>query len=378
MPLVSKISLLDAVDEERKKAAVRPLDLSLNELADMYKNNELNISPAYQRGFRWPLDKQSQFIESLILEMPIPPLYVVELDEGKWELIDGLQRLSTYLHFKGQLNNPYRDPPITPDMFLKLDGCDIVPHLNGLTFDELPTPLQYRVRRSPMRVEVVKKETNPRFRYYMFKRLNTGGETLSEQEVRNCTIRLLDDKFNTFLQAMAEVEVLQACIEPLSDADRARMGAEELVLRFFAFKNGFDKYVHDVGPFMTKFMEGVSDPTGPDYHAFNYRNEEKVLRTTFGILAKTLGSDTCRRWGQNGAIGGFSAHHYEAFSLGVAKVFGDVEIPTDSILKSVRERMLLIKSDDQFRDLTTGGGKNSRGMYSRKIDFVTSRLREFQ
>ena len=81
--------IISAVDERRKRAETKALDVSLNELADMYSSGELTIRPEYQRLFRWSKAKQSQFIESLLLEMPIPPIFVIEIEEGKWELIEG-------------------------------------------------------------------------------------------------------------------------------------------------------------------------------------------------------------------------------------------------------------------------------------------------
>ena len=114
----------------------------------MYRTGEIHIAPDYQRLFRWEAAKQSQFIESIIVEMPIPLIYMVEVKEDKWELIDGLQRLSTYLHFKGELELPDHDPPIKRnESFLELESCDIVPELNGMKFSDLTTSLQHRVRR---------------------------------------------------------------------------------------------------------------------------------------------------------------------------------------------------------------------------------------
>ena len=88
--------LIIAVDDKIKAIRTRSLDISFNELLDMYKTGELKIDPDYQRLFRWDETKQSQFIESLILELPVPPIFVIEAEEGKFELIDGLQRISTY------------------------------------------------------------------------------------------------------------------------------------------------------------------------------------------------------------------------------------------------------------------------------------------
>jgi hypothetical protein len=95
--------LLEAVHSQVKKVQTNSLDLSFNELMDMYEQGELIVNPDYQRAFRWSEGKESRFIESLVLGMPIPPIFVIEQDDGKYELIDGLQRLSSYFHFRGKL-----------------------------------------------------------------------------------------------------------------------------------------------------------------------------------------------------------------------------------------------------------------------------------
>jgi hypothetical protein len=367
--------LIGAVDERRKRAETKALDISLNELGDMYEAGELKIKPEYQRLFRWPASKQSQFIESLILEMPIPPIFAIEVAEGTWELIDGLQRVSTYLHFRGKLDALDCEPPITRGETLTLEECDIVPELNGATFQNLPSALQIRLKRSFLRVEIVRRETDTRFRYYMFKRLNTGGEILSDQEVRNCTIRLLGDRFNTFIQSLSADDAFKQCITPLSRDKRKRMGAVELVLRFFAFHVSFGSFRHDVGPFMTEFMERVTDETATNAIAFDYARQEAVFRKTFRLLQSTLGENTCRRWTGNRFGGGFSNHHFEAFSLGVAKVVEDIDLEDQTAAAAVEQVLDGIKKDPGFQELTKGGGRNSPGPYREKIDFVAERLR---
>lgn len=107
--------------------------------------------------FRWEPEKQSRFIESLILEMPVPPIFVIETDNGIYELIDGLQRISSYLHFRGIKFGEKQDES-TP---LELSGCDIVPHLNGYSLETLPKALQIKLKRSFVRMEVIKKESEP-------------------------------------------------------------------------------------------------------------------------------------------------------------------------------------------------------------------------
>jgi uncharacterized protein with ParB-like and HNH nuclease domain len=124
-------NLIENVDSQIIRIRTKSLDVSFNELYDMYQNKELTIAPDYQRLFRWEEEKQSRFVESLILEMPVPPIFVIETDDGVYELIDGLQRISSYLHFRGARLGE------TDDDFLILQGCDIVDDLNGMTFDKL-------------------------------------------------------------------------------------------------------------------------------------------------------------------------------------------------------------------------------------------------
>ena len=135
-------NLVQNVDNQIIQIRTKSLDVSFNELYDMYRDGELAIAPDYQRLFRWDEEKQSRFIESLILEMPVPPIFVIETENGVYELIDGLQRISTYLHFRGEkLGDETREP-----LFLK--GCDIVEELNGLPYDNLPKTLQIKIKRS--------------------------------------------------------------------------------------------------------------------------------------------------------------------------------------------------------------------------------------
>jgi hypothetical protein len=370
-----KIRIVEIVDERRKRAGTKALDVSLNELADMYSSTELIIQPEYQRLFRWSPEKQSQFIESLLLEMPVPPIFVIEIEEGKWELIDGLQRLSTYLYFRGELNAPNLEPPIKQGDLLKLEKCDIVKELNGLTYNDLPLALQVRLKRSFLRVEAVLKETDTRFRYYMFKRLNTGGEILSNQEVRNCTIRLLGEEFNDFILKLCKYDGFCECIEPLSEESRRMMGDAELVLRFFAFKNNFSEFKHDVADFMTDFMERVTYQSHESPIPFDYVTEESLFLRTFQLLSKTLGPNTCQRWLGSRYGGQFSMHHFEAISLGVVMVIDGIDLDNFEQINHVKKILENIKKDEQFRQLTTGGGQNRPIPYKNKIEFVANMLR---
>jgi hypothetical protein len=373
-PKVSGFELITAIDKKIEKIRSRKLDLSFNELLDMYRDNELIIDPEYQRLFRWSQGTQSRFIESLILEMPISPIYVIELSEGTYELIDGLQRLSSYFHFRGE--HPERLNPDGTHSKLTLSGCDISSELNGHTFDSLPAVLQIRLKRNFIRVEILKRESDQRSRYYVFKRLNTGGEIVSNQEIRNCTIRLLDNRFNQFIINLADNSDFKECISTLPKEKIERKEDHELVLRFFAFKNSRQNLIHDVSDFLTEYMESVSDPTGKV--PFNYFDEQQIFEKTFNILNRTLGSSAFAGTNpQSNLITNFLSHHYEAFTLGLQPYLSSIDPSNEEIIQKLREIFLSIKKDQKFLALTTRfSGVVQSAIDKDAISFVEKRIEE--
>lgn len=368
------VDLIKDVDAQLKNVHTQSLDISFNELADMITSQELDISPDYQRLFQWSEGARSRFIESLLLEMPVPPIYVVEEEDNRKLLIDGLQRLSSYLHFRGMLAAPHLKQPVAFGDKLVLQDCDIVTQLNGKTFDDLGTALQIKLKRSFVRVEVVRKGSNPKFKYHMFKRLNTGGEALTAQQLRNCTIRLLDPKFNDFIIRMADAnDNFKKCTSAISEESFYGAYDKELVLRFFSFKNWQDKFKHDVGDFFTEYMEAVSDPETPVQ--FDYQAEENIFNRTFAILDAALQEQAFSRTNKGGTlVRGFGIYHYEAFTLGIQPFLDKIDIDTKAGVDKVNAICKSIKSDQQFIELTTGGGKNSPGQLKERIGFVSAKF----
>jgi len=365
--------ITNSVDAKVRSVRTRSLDLSFNELADMYSSAELVIAPEYQRLFRWSEGKQSRFIESLILELPIPPIYVIEREDSTYELIDGLQRISTYLHFRSLL--PQEMLPDDQTVDLTLNECDIVGDLNGLTFKTLPRPLEIKLKRNFVRVEVLRKESDARLRYYMFKRLNTGGEPLSEQEIRNCTIRLLDNRFNELLGLLSANAEFRACITPVSEEKVRELYDRELVLRFFAIKNYRDEYEHEVGEFLTEYMERVTDPT--DDVSFDFGAEPSIFERTFAALAKAVGAAVFTRSTPEGSsTGQFSVYLFEALTIGLQSVLHRVDVQNHEHMNRLRQRIEQVKVDAGFRAITTGGGKNYPNPLKERIAFVQKRLEE--
>lgn len=370
------IELIQEVDLQLKNVHTQSLDISFNELANMVVEGELDISPDYQRLFLWSEGARSRFIESVLLEMPVPPIYVVEEEDNKKLLIDGLQRLSSYLHFRGLLDAPHLKPPVSKGEMLVLQDCDIIKALNGKTYDDLGTALQIKLKRSFVRVEVVRKGSNPKFKYHMFKRLNTGGEALTHQQLRNCTIRLLDPKFNDFIIKLAdENQDFKTCISTISEEQLYGAYDKELVLRFFALKNWREKFKHDVSDFLTEYMEAVSDPDDPE--PFDYGKEQETFERTFKVLAGALGDKAFSRANTKTSgelIRAFGIYHYEAFTIGIQPNLDKLNVDTQERAQAVRDLLMQIKLDSGFIAQTTGGGKNSPGPLNERIGFVQGKL----
>jgi hypothetical protein len=365
---VDGAELVESIDLKTRNIRTKSLDISFNELLDMYEKSELIIRPEYQRLFRWSEGTQSRFIESLLIELPIPPIFVIERSEGVYELIDGLQRISSYMHFRGR--HPERTNYDGSLHCLELIDCDIVKDLNGLTFNDLPKALQIKLRRNFTRVEVIRKESDSKLRYHIFKRLNSGGYPLTPQEMRNCTIRILDDAFIDYLRDLGANEDFNKCLN-LSEGRLLQRYDEGLVLRFFAFKNHRDHYVHDVEDFMTEYAEDVASKTLP----FDYVNEKYVFEKTFRILNNTMDIYSFTPMNEKGQyIYRFSSYHFEAFTLGIQRYLQQIDPLNETQIKKMHDMFIEIKTDPAFRSITAGGGKNSLKQLQERIEFVERRI----
>jgi hypothetical protein len=309
----------------------------------MYQNKELTIAPDYQRLFRWEEEKQSRFVESLILEMPVPPIFVIETDDGVYELIDGLQRISSYLHFRGERLGE------TDDDFLILQGCDIVDDLNGMTFDKLPKALQIKIKRSFVRMEVIKKESEISLKYHMFKRLNTGGELLSAQEIRNCTIRLLGANGINFLEECSKNDDFKSVINRVAAEKRKTRYDQELILRFFAIKNDIDNYKYPVTEYLTRYLEKITI----EEVQFDYEKEKVIFEQTFKFINNNWGEDAFSGRTSNGTIRNeFVLYYFDGIAVSIATLIERIVMCncTDKIVECVNQ----IKYGTELQSYKTG------------------------
>lgn len=345
------------IDEKIGEVRTDAFDLSFGEIVNLHAAKELVIQPEYQRLFRWSMEQRSRLIESILLELPIPQIFVIENADGVLELIDGLQRVSSMIQF---MNAPVLD--LDP---LRLEGCELVKDLNGKTFEELPLSLRHRLKRASIRAIVIKRQSKSFLRYEMFKRLNTGGSFLSPQEIRNCSSRMLGEdgtQFYGFLQRLAASQDFKTCIEPLSQEDRDQRADEELVLRFFACKNAQEMFRGSVRDWLDDFMEGILLKT----ITFDRIAEERIFNDLFGILAKTLGSGAFVKYRGNTPVGGLAPAYYEAVTLGALNTRDHIATKQpDTIIRAVANTV----QSDEFKRVT-GPGANSKDKLRKRVELI--------
>lgn len=243
------------VIELRSELKTDRLDMSFGEIMNLYEENDLIITPEYQRAYRWEDDQKTKFIESILLGIPIPPIFVAEDDRGKWELVDGLQRISTILSFFGVLKND-----LNKNNYFKLSETELTKNvLVGISINELSTKLKLTIKRAVCRVEILRWDSQFDMRYELFNRLNTGSSPLKPQEIRNCV--LLGD-FNTLLKTLASEKYFTDIIESdkeKSDVYKKEMYFEELILRYFSIIFGDLNVDKNIPEYLTKFMKKVKN-----------------------------------------------------------------------------------------------------------------------
>jgi hypothetical protein len=336
-------------------------DMSFGEISSLHSNEELIIQPEYQRLFRWSNQQKSHLIESILLSLPIPQIFVIENPNGVLELIDGLQRVSSVLQFI--------DPSSLDLDPLVMEGCTLITALNGMSFTDLPLSLRLTVKRSPIRTVVIKKQSQGFLRYEMFKRLNTGGSNLEPQEIRNCSSRMIGDdgvKFYSFLIEQSLNEDFAACAEYLPQTDKEKKGIEELVLRFFAVKNAQNMFRGSVRDWLDNYMEGVLLGTLD----FNYDEEKSIFNDVFKIAREKLGETAFLRYRGDSPVGSLPPAYFEAISIGILRSKETIRTKEAGLLRSAISKLV---QSEEFRAVT-GPGANSREKLEKRIQLVSEAL----
>lgn len=208
-------------------------DITLSQLREMVDANDILTNPDYQRNYVYDDKRASLLVESILIGIPIPIIYLCEEEEGIFSVIDGQQRIMSFTRF---LKNEFA-----------LVGLSKLSVLNGKFFRDLEKSVQRRLRAKSLKAICLDRDSQA-LKYDIFSRLNLGAVKLKDQEVRNCIYR---GPFNTMLRRIADTDENVKAL--FHYADNKRMEFEERILRFFAMRD----FYHISGTFkdtMNRFM----------------------------------------------------------------------------------------------------------------------------
>jgi hypothetical protein len=337
----------DEIQRERRAVSSDTYDVTIKSLTDMVAEQNINVSPDYQRRFVWDEIRQSQLIESIFLGIPVPNIFMATNADASWEVIDGLQRITTILRFVAH-SLAMKDGKNLGA--LRLRGLEKVPSLNGAFFEDLPSNMKLNFLTRPLRVTVLNDQSDYRVRFDLFERLNTGGIILHDQEIRNC---IFQGAFCDFLKRCAADEDFNFSIRR-SDKD-GRGNVEELALKFFAYYEARRDFKHSVKEFLNDYMEAKTK-------TFKNKSElNQIFSQTFKTLRTALPGGVVRSNRPNST----PLVLFEAVSVGVA----------DLLAKGGRVdpgKLSLLLEDNELKQLTTGA-TNSLPKLLDRINLVSSR-----
>jgi hypothetical protein len=348
-----KAELENAVRQHQREVDYDTKEFTVEMAVEKYKEglgedtNELFV-PDYQRDFVWSLDNQSRLIESLLIGLPIPHIFIADVEsddpdlDGRVEIVDGSQRIRTLHAF---LND-----------HLELEGLKLIPEANGFKFSDLPAARQRRFKRISIRIIELSNCTE-KTRRDLFERINTGSDALKDMEVRKGSFHGSSTLYTEVISVCADDEIFKEVV-PLSPVKLKRGEDLEFSLRFFAYLDNYENFDHSVKDFLNNYLENNSEPScdwvGEKLNIFNKTMAFAKEYFPHGFK-KTAGSKTTPRV------------RFESLGVGIALAL--LEVPG-----LVPENIADWLFSEEFKHLTTADAANSRPRVKARIEFVRDKL----
>lgn len=312
------------IDEFRKEIRSESYPMSIGEMMSLYEDKEIDLHPEFQRFFRWTETQKSRLIESILLGIPLPAIFLVQRDDGVLDVVDGLQRLSTIFQF-AQILRDENDKAVVPP--LTLQSTKYLPALENVRWDTddpefvpLSTSQRLQFKRGKLNLIILERLTDPDAKYELFQRLNTGGSELSDQEVRNCILLMVDRQFYVWMSELCSTKSFRDSITLSERKDQERYDLE-LIVRFIVMdqvariKEGLSG-LKDLGDFLTDRIVDIA--RDEDY---NRADTAERFKDVMGVISQALGDEAFLPYkGDKGKFtGAFSVAAFEAITFGVSQ-----------------------------------------------------------
>jgi hypothetical protein len=333
------------LDDARRAASYVVTDQSIELIASKFRDQAEQegdiFIPDYQRSLVWSRQKMSYFIESLLLRIPVPPIFLYDVS-GRLEVVDGSQRVRCISRF---VNNEFR-----------LCELEKLEFLNGIYYKDLPRAAALRFMNTPVRTFVLSETADQSTRVELFRRLNTSGKVLEPAEIR---VGAFPGRLMTLVKELAS-DSRFADVCPARRGQRsAASERQELALRFLAYYECHSSFEHDVAKFLDEYLiegnRGKSDDEIQRLRAIFLRMVEFVAsHFPYGFRRQPSSHQTPRV-------------RFEALSVGTALALDTgQELETDQIRCWIEA--------EAFRKLTKTGASNSGKRLRERIFFVRDRL----
>ncbi|PDQ18741.1 hypothetical protein CN311_23160 [Mesorhizobium sanjuanii] len=253
------------IPEKQRRASMEARDFPLIHYHRLYQQGRLNLNPDWQRDYVWKGKRPSFLIESLLMQIPIPVIFLSRTKDEKYEVIDGVQRLTTIFNFfEGKF---------------RLKELEVFSELNGKKFGELDQKFQSQLEDAVITSFQLSENTSQDLRFSTFERINTGGMSLNEMEIRNCIYR---GKLNTKLRELAANPDFHKAINMKNLSDR--MLDRNLVLRFLAFDQiKYSQATAGIKAFLNRFFENYRNPSDEMLADFEKRFK-RAMRNSFTVF----------------------------------------------------------------------------------------------
>jgi len=271
------------IPQEVRKINTQAYDKSVSDLYRMMSEGDINLNPEYQRNYIWDNKRASLLIESIILNVPIPVVYVSQEEDDSWTVIDGLQRLNSIKRFF--------------DRDFKLTGLQILSELNRSDIKSLNPKALRVLKNGLLRIIVISHDSHEDIKYDVFMRLNRGAVKLNEQELRNCLYR------GTLNQTLKELTKNEQFLKLLNlKAPHKRMNDCELILRFLALNGNWNPDTEQIDYYKGRMKTFLND--------FMIRNKDinqeridlykKTFDETVDKVYSIIGVKAFRRFNEDG------------------------------------------------------------------------------
>lgn len=348
-------SQIDFLKKKQRELITSTIDYNLESLSRLIDERTIDLAPKYQRRFRWDDKRKSKLIESFLMNVPIPPIFLNEDDFGEYSVIDGKQRLSSISEFlSGKLS---------------LINLEIFKDLNGLNFFDLPREFQNSLKiRATIRAIIILRQSDKDIKYEVFQRLNTGGVRLNAQEIRNSAF---PGKLNDRIIELSEGKLFYKLLG-IKSKTKSRLYQEmkdvELVLRFLSLKDNWLNYSGGLKNILDSYMddnknmeEGEVDLLANDF--LETIEKVEVIFSSNGSFRRWLPES--RKWKQQVSAPLYDAQMFACYKKDKQKITAS----KDSILKDYKK--LFTKDNEFIESIESSTAAPTRFLYRvNKLDKI--------